>query len=129
MWKVPYKKGDRPVESNGKPHNCPKFKGGGNKSVQKTIQYKIASKLDYERCPYCKGTNGGYCRKNTTQMENHIKTFHPNGEILYDDDLETERRKKVHRPCVYCGIFFFYEYVLLKDNDPINYVCDECSHK
>jgi len=31
-WKQPYKKGDRPVEKNGKPHNCPNLKGGKTSS-------------------------------------------------------------------------------------------------
>lgn len=67
--------------------------------------------------------------KNTTEMEDHIKIFHPNGEIKYDDDFQMTIDKFVHRPCVYCGMHFLYEYALLKDHKPDKYVCDKCTHK
>ena len=62
-------------------------------------------------------------------MEYHIKTFHPNGEILYDEVFQMIISKFVHRPCIYCGVFSLYEYVLLKNNESNNYVCDKCTHK
>jgi len=114
---------------SGKPHNCPNYQKGGdsNKSYQK---FKKTTKYDYEKCPYCKGTNGGYCRKGTDEMEWHIKCCHPNGEIRYDDDFAMMLNKKEHRPCVYCGVFNLYDSALLQgDNDPKQFFCEECSHK
>ena len=49
-------------------------------------------------------------------------------EIKYDDDFQMTIDKFVHRPCVYCGVYFLYEYALLKDHKPDNYVCDKCTH-
>lgn len=127
MWKQPYTKGDRPVEVSGKPHNCPKYEGGSSKK-QDFQKYKSLTKYDYEKCPYCKGTNGGYCRKGTDEMEWHIHCCHPNGEIRYDDDYgDQTNRKKWHRPCYYCGKFNLYETSLLQhDNDPKQFHCEGC---
>jgi hypothetical protein len=127
IWKTPYKKGDRPVEVSGKPHNCPKYEGGGG-GKSNNVQYKTLTKYDYEKCPYCKGTNGGYCRKGTDEMEWHIYCCHPNGEIRYDDDYGNKKeRGKWHRPCYYCGTFNLYDTSLLNDdNDPKQFHCEDC---
>lgn len=86
IWKQPYKKGDRPVEKDGSTHNCPMWKG---KNEEKITSY--GKKYEYERCPYCKGSNYGYCRKGTNDMEVHVKAYHPNGEIRYDKDFSMDK--------------------------------------
>lgn len=128
MWAQPYVAGNRPVEVSGKPHNCPKYEGGGGAKTNNSFQkYRTLTKYDYEKCPYCKGTNGGYCIKGTDEMEWHIKCCHPNGEIRYDDDYSMMRNKLNHRPCYYCGMQNLYDESLLKhDNDPKQFHCEDC---
>ena len=130
-WKQPYKKGDRPCEKNGKPHNCPKYQPKGDSEFKSSGKYTIIKKQDIERCMYCKGTNYGYCRKDTDELKNHMESYHPNKEILYDDDFmainknKVSKDFKVHRPCDKCGIHFY-----LKLTETINkttFLCQTCS--
>ena len=92
IWKQPYKKGDRPVEKDGSQHNCKKWFESDNTRFSKNNKddnYKGYRKnYEYERCPYCKGSNYGYCRKGTKDLETHMKAYHPSGEILYDNDFK-----------------------------------------
>ena len=86
ILKQPYKKGDRPVEKDGSTHNCPMWKG---KNEEKLTSY--GKKYGYERCPYCKGSNYGYCRKGTDDLKIHVRAYHPNGEIRYDKDFSMDK--------------------------------------
>ena len=92
VWKQPYKKGDRPLEKDGSKHDCKKWFESDNTRFaknNKNDEYKGYRKLyEYERCPYCKGSNYGYCRKETKDLEIHVNAYHPNKEILYDDDFK-----------------------------------------
>lgn len=130
-WKQPYKKGDRPCENNGKPHNCPKYQPKGDSEFKSSGKYSILKKQEIERCPYCKGTNYGYCRKETDELENHIKSYHPNQEILYDDDFFGINKENlpvgymVHRPCYKCDMFI---YMKLEDTkEKSTFLCEKCS--
>mgnify|MGYP000863839984 CR=1 FL=1 len=132
VWTQPYKKGDRPCEKNGTPHNCPNYKPKrGCDDTQQYSKWVKTTKDDWERCPHCKGTNYGYCRKGTDELEKHIKTFHPNGEVGYDDDFMAIDRNKppkdfmVHRPCYKCNIF-----ILIKWEDvqgKTTFLCETCA--
>jgi hypothetical protein len=132
LWKQPYKKGDRPVEKNGKPHNCPKYQPKGGDNDNKSYgKYKMATVNDIVRCPYCKGTNYGYCSKEDNELEYHIKSHHPNQEILYDDDFmainkdKEPKTFKVHRPCYKCGV-----YLMMDLGDAVGkttFLCQTCS--
>ena len=87
LWKQPYKKGDRPTEKDGSKHDCKKWLGNENNSSKEN--WKGYKKIyEFERCPYCKGSNYGYCRKGTKDLETHVKAYHPNGEILHDSDFK-----------------------------------------
>ena len=58
VWKQPYKKGDRPCEKNGTPHNCPNYKPkSGGDDTQQYGKCVKTTKDDWERCPHCKVTN------------------------------------------------------------------------
>ena len=98
IWKQPYKKGDRPVEKDGSQHNCKKWFGSNNTRFAKNSGdegWKGYKKLyEYERCLYCKGSNYGYCRKGTKDLETHVKAYHPNGEILHDSDFKMKADNK-----------------------------------
>ena len=80
------------MEKDGSKHDCKKWFESENTRFAKNNKdngYKgYSKKYDYERCPYCKGSNYGYCRKGTDDMEIHVKAYHPNGEIMYDDDFK-----------------------------------------
>ena len=87
IWKQPYKKGDRRVEKDGSKHDCKKWLGNENNSSKEN--WKGYKKIyEFERCPHCKGSNYGYCRKGTKDLETHVKAYHPNGEILHDSDFK-----------------------------------------
>ena len=87
VWKQPYKKGDRPMEKDGSKHDCKKLFGNENNGSKENWKGQ-GKKYEYEHCSYCKGSNYGYCRKGTKDLETHVKAYHPNGEILYDDDFK-----------------------------------------
>ena len=87
VWKQPYKKGDRPTEKDGSKHDCKKWFGYENNSSKEN--WKGHRKIyEFEHCLYCKGSNYGYCRKGTNDLDVHVKAYHPNKEILYDDDFK-----------------------------------------
>lgn len=96
-WKPWTGKPSRPVELNGKDHNCSDGDTSGNK---KWIVHLKPS--DYVFCDMCGKTFIGVEAYNNNKslnyipMENHIKTFHPNGEILdeIDDAVKNDKEKE-----------------------------------
>lgn len=84
-------KPQRPVEQSGEDHNCPKFQGGGDYSKkEKWIKLKAE---DFDFCELCgrslmkPETFEKYSKLAGLTLEEHLKTFHPNGEILDDIDF------------------------------------------
>ena len=109
-WILPYKAGDRPVELNGQPHNCPNW-GGGKKDFSKKQKLVKLTSDNYERCKYCGRliitvkTHEIYPSIHYVSMDDHISMFHPNGEILDDIDFQAlsdeekdEKRKMCNTP-------------------------------
>ena len=92
VWKQPYKKGDRPMEKDGSKHDCKKWAESENTRFAKNNSNEnwkgYVKKYEYERCLYCKGSNYGYCRKGTKDLETHMKAYHPSGKILHDSDFK-----------------------------------------
>lgn len=78
-------KPQRPVETSGNQHDCPEFGNGGFGKNDKWV--KIIKK-DLEFCEYCdnwlltKEAHEKYPLLNYTSREDHLRMFHPNGEIL-----------------------------------------------
>lgn len=124
IWKKPYTKGDRPVEVGGLPHNCPKFEGNSKQTFQKQNVFKEPAKHGYKTCPYCEGKNNVYFKKGTSEMEDHIKIFHPNGEVK-DADFIMNQTRFVSKTCFKCERIFFHMLSFL-EKKPIQYICDRC---
>lgn len=102
-WKKPYTAGDRPVELNDQPHNCPKF---GNGKKQNKVKWSPPLESgDLELCDMCgrwlitKKAHDKRPELHYVDMIEHIETFHPNGEILDDIDFMaiTSEQKETFR--------------------------------
>lgn len=55
-------------------------------------------------CQYCGHTSYGWFNRKE-DLDNHIKTYHPNGEILYEEDYSLTKptdEDYVQRPCTQC---------------------------
>jgi hypothetical protein len=91
-WKQPYTAGDRPVELNDQPHNCPNFSGKKDYTSKKQWS-KPLEPNDLEFCDMCdrwmvtEETHNRRPELHYISKEDHIKMFHPNGEILDDIDF------------------------------------------
>lgn len=92
MWKKPYKKGDRPVELDGRKHNCPKYKP---REYDDTLE-KRYTKEDYEKCPLCPvGAFGWLFIHDNGAKNRHMKAIHPNGEKYNtEDELSFNKKRK-----------------------------------
>lgn len=107
-WKKPYTAGDRPVELSGKEHDCPKFKGKGG--YAKNEKWIVLKADDYEFCNMC----ARFCYKESTfekypmikyvSLEEHIKLYHPNDEILDDIDFMVASDEEKERIRVKWGV-------------------------
>jgi hypothetical protein len=94
VWS-PTKKGKKWLKNtkSGEWHDCPKstFKGKSNFQERKWIK---ATAKDHEQCEFC--GNWLYTREahlehptwNYISMEDHVKMFHPNGEIMDEIDFK-----------------------------------------
>jgi len=86
IWKKPYKKGDIPIDPNGKTHYC----------RDKNTKHKF-TKNDYIKCPLCPKGQFGFCLKDEikeqhpevaiTTISEHKRMWHSQNEILSLDDF------------------------------------------
>jgi len=101
-WKYPYTKGDKPLEHDGAKHNCKHYKGGGDWKGKSKYgggkYYPPLTKDQLVRCPYCKGSNYGWCRKDIKgDLERHIEINHPNKEYKWDSDFVVDKTGMMYR--------------------------------
>ena len=64
-WKMPYKKGERPINQDGSIH----YNSDGS------------CKKREAHCKYCPDNFGWFF--SNAKMSEHIRTYHPNGEKLF----------------------------------------------
>jgi hypothetical protein len=90
------------ANSDGKWHDCPKSTSKFSKTSDKWITLKA---IDHEFCNMCDSwlitfnAKKKYPQLHYISMEDHIKTFHPNDEILDEIDMKpiSEEQKEKFR--------------------------------
>ena len=84
-WPAWTGKSQRPVEINGKQHDCPKFARGNGEDRKTWIKLKST---DFRECFLCghfiltEEAHKKYPTVNYMSMNDHNKMWHPNGEKL-----------------------------------------------
>ena len=107
MWKKPYKKGDRPVGLNGKPHDCPKRKGMVDRGDYSRFNHERTNK-NYKNLPdisqpdrpriyHCLKCNIG-----TEVIKGPIETCIPCQKQGYKECQEYCPYCKLHPTSIYC---------------------------
>ena len=77
-WKKTKNDANWMENEQGEWHNCPM-----NQKHQE-VSYTHSTKYDYKKCQFC-------CRfLQFTEMKNHLNLWHPNNEILTDEDFRVK---------------------------------------